>query len=299
MAAAHPETLNVVQLSDLHFSVAPGGYMLRDTAETFAAVAAQVAEDRPDLVVVTGDIANEGHPDEYAMAGAALEALDVPVYCLPGNHDLVDNLHAHLPRPGVVVQRTMQVGDWFFLFGDSNAEGVEYDATRGWVDLEDRVHLANGGLTPPELSWLQRQLSGASASHAMLWLHHPPGAPGMFEQPEYDRQIGQLIDAAPTLRAVSAGHAHTGITTSVGDLPSYFCPSTGVSIDFEGFTLMPPGYRRFGFGADGSVTTAVVWLEDERWSERTVLPEWATQYLAGQLSDDELRARQGESPADL
>jgi len=96
MAAAHPETLNVVQLSDLHFSVAPGGYMLRDTAETFAAVAAQVAEDRPDLVVVTGDIANEGHPDEYAMAGAALEALDwmQPVVAVAGEGATEPNLAA-------------------------------------------------------------------------------------------------------------------------------------------------------------------------------------------------------------
>jgi 3',5'-cyclic AMP phosphodiesterase CpdA len=46
------------------------------------------------VVIVTGDIANEGHPEEYEMAGAALAELAVPVYCLAGNHDRADVLNA-------------------------------------------------------------------------------------------------------------------------------------------------------------------------------------------------------------
>ena len=303
MATTSPDPIRVVQLSDLHFSSAPGGYMsrepggrpLRDTAETFAAVAAHVLEDPPDLVVVTGDIANEGHPDEYEMAGAALAGLGLPVYCLPGNHDAVDALHAHLPRPGIVVQRSMRLGEWLWLFGDSNAGGLEFDPVDGWSDVEDRVHLANGSLTDHELSWLTRQLDRSGAQHAMLWLHHPPGAPGMFEQPDYDAQVEQLVGLRTPLRAISAGHVHTGITTDIRGVPSHFCPSTGVSIDFEGLTLMPPGYRRFEFAADGSFSSEVVWLDDPRWSDRWELPEFAAQYLAGLLSAEELQQRLAES----
>lgn len=294
MATTSPNPLQVVQLSDLHFSTAPGGYMLRDTAETFAAVAAQVIADAPDLVVVTGDIANEGKPDEYAMAGAALSGLGLPVYCLPGNHDRVDAFHAYLPRPGIVAQRTLNVGNWLFLFGDSNAEGMVYDEADGWLDLDDRTDLANGGLTDHEFAWLRRQLDESAQTQAMLWIHHPPAGPGMFEQPGYDAQISELISHESPLLAIAAGHAHTGVTTEIGDLPSYFCPSTGVSIDFEAVTLMPPGYRRFEFAADGQITTEVVWLEDPRWSERFELPEWAAQYLAGQIGDKELKAHMDE-----
>jgi Icc protein len=241
--------------------------------------------------VVTGDIANEGKPDEYELAGAALEALGLPVYCLPGNHDFVDALHAHLPRPGIVVQRTMRIGDWLFLFGDSNAGGVSYYDSHGWLDLPDRVEQAKGSLTEHEVSWLRRQLEQGSAPHGMLWLHHPPGAPGFFEQPAYDAQIAELTGTVTPLRAVAAGHAHTGVTTKVNGMPSFFCPSTGVCVDFEALTLLPPGYRRYEFRADGTIGAEVVWLEDDRWSDRWKLPEWAAEYLAGKITDEEMKAR--------
>ena len=291
MAPVGDGPVRVVQLSDLHFSTAPGGYMLRDTAETFAAVADHVLADPPDLVVVTGDIANEGKADEYELAGAALADLGLPVYCLAGNHDFVDALHAHLPRPGVVVPRTLRLGEWLFLFGDSNAGGVAYADDDGWLDLPDRVERAKGSLTGHEVSWLRRQLEVARAPHGMLWLHHPPGAPEFFEQPEYDAQIGELTASTTPLRAVAAGHAHTGVTMEVAGVPSYLCPSTGVSVDFEAMTLLPPGYRRFEFGADGSIDAEVVWVEDERWSDRWKLPTWAAEYLAGRLSEEEMRER--------
>ncbi len=283
--------LRVVQLSDLHFNTSPGEYDWRDTGDTFAAVAAHAMAEPPDMVVVTGDIANQGNPAEYEMAGAALADLGVPVYCLPGNHDSVDSLHAHLPRPGITVQPTLRVRDWLFLFGDSNAGGVTFDERRGWIDTPDRIHKAKGSLTSHELSWLERQLDAASADHAMLWIHHPPGSAKYFEEPGYDDQIRGLAEGAPGLRAVAAGHAHTGITVQIGPIPSQLCPSTGLSVDFEAMTLMPPGYRRFAFWPDGRIDTELVWLDDDRWSDRFQLPPIAAEYLAGRVTREEMNAR--------
>ncbi len=287
--------LRVVQLSDLHFSTAPGGYGLRDTSETFAAIAADVRNDPPDLVVVTGDIANEGRPEEYELAGAALEALDVPVFCLSGNHDFTDAFHAHLPRPGIVAVRSLRIGEWLFLFGDSNDGGLVFDPSDGWVDHPDRMELARGGIHDHELAWLRRQLELGAAAHAMLWLHHPPAAPGMFTQLEFDAQITALCDTttstATPLRAIGAGHVHTGVEGVIADVPVFFCPSTGVCIDFEASRLMPPGYRRYEFRADGSIGAEVVWLDDERWNERWPLPDWAVEYLSGRLSEEEMNER--------
>ncbi len=206
---------------------------MRDTSESFAAVAADVLRDPPDVFVVTGDIANEGKADEYELAGTALAELGVPVYCLPGNHDFVDPLHAHLPRPGVVVQRSMRIGEWLFLFGDTNKDGVRFDPTDGWIDLPDRAHRANGGIHSHELAWLRRQLDVGSAAHAMLWVHHPPSSPGMFARPEYDAQFAAFAGSTTPLRAVSAGHLHTGVERTVAEVPLYLCPSTGLCLDFE------------------------------------------------------------------
>lgn len=293
-----PDPIRVVQLSDLHFSTAPGGYPMRDTAESFAAVAADVMRDPPDMVLVTGDIANEGRAGEYELAGAALESLGVPVYCVPGNHDFADPLHTHLPRPGVVVQRSMRVGEWLFLFGDSNDDGMAFDADDGWVDLPDRMHLAEGGIHSHELAWLRRQLDVGAAAHAMLWIHHPPASTGMFARPDYDAKLATLAGAVTPLRGIAAGHLHTGIEQTLADMPVYLCPSTGLSLDFVETRIMPPGYRRYAFHADGSVDAEVVWLDDERWNKRWKLPDWAMEYLAGRMTEAEMNERRAAMLAD-
>ncbi len=166
--------LRVAQLSDLHISTSAGGYQWRDTTESFAAVAEHVMEDPPDMLVITGDIADQGRPEEYEQVGLALAGFDRPVYCLPGNHDRTDAFHAHLPRPGVLAQPAMRVGDWQFLFGDSNLGGRTLEPQHGWVDTPDRIHDANGSLTDNEYTRLESQLTVSGAEHSMLWLHHPP-----------------------------------------------------------------------------------------------------------------------------
>ena len=42
---------------------------------------------RPDVVLVTGDCVDDGHPDEYALFQKLVRPLPMPVYVVPGNHD--------------------------------------------------------------------------------------------------------------------------------------------------------------------------------------------------------------------
>ncbi len=286
--------LRVAQLSDLHISTSAGGYQWRNTTESFAAVAEHVMEDPPDMLVITGDIADQGRPEEYEQVGLALAGFDRPVYCLPGNHDRTDAFHAHLPRPGVLAQPAMRVGDWQFLFGDSNLGGRTLEPQHGWVDTPDRIHDANGSLTDNEYTRLESQLTVPGAEHSMLWLHHPPGSSRFFEEPAYDEQIRGLLEGT-TVRAVAAGHAHTGITVEIGGIPSHLCPSTGLSVDFEAMTVMPPGYRRYEFWPDGTINTEVVWVEDERWSKRHRFPPVVAEYLAGRATSEDVQASLGVS----
>ena len=92
--------VTITQFSDTHFS-RPGnrshagfGY---DTDEAWLASTSLAFADPTDLTVVTGDVADHGEADEYAVAVERLSTIPTPVNVLPGNHDFHIPLTATIP----------------------------------------------------------------------------------------------------------------------------------------------------------------------------------------------------------
>ncbi len=80
----------IAHLSDPH--VRPDGVLYQGVVDSNAQFAAAIAhvnalDPRPDLVLLSGDLVDHGHADEYAMLARLLAPLDVPVLAIPGNHD--------------------------------------------------------------------------------------------------------------------------------------------------------------------------------------------------------------------
>jgi Icc-related predicted phosphoesterase len=74
--------LRVAHLSDLHIG------KHRDSAARLAELVAELNRMAPDLVVVTGDVADNGERGaRLAEAAALLARLEAPVVVVPGNHD--------------------------------------------------------------------------------------------------------------------------------------------------------------------------------------------------------------------
>lgn len=72
--------IRLFHISDLHF-----GLEDRHALDWFTAC---IAEDRPDAVMITGDLTMRARSREFAAACAWIEALNVPVTVEVGNHDL-------------------------------------------------------------------------------------------------------------------------------------------------------------------------------------------------------------------
>ena len=72
--------MRICHLSDLHF-----GRHERQLAE---GLADDLKEQRPDLVVVSGDFTQVGSEREFRAARAFLDTLQTPVFAVPGNHDV-------------------------------------------------------------------------------------------------------------------------------------------------------------------------------------------------------------------
>ena len=70
----------LLQVSDPHFGT--------EQAPVVEALVAFAARQRPDVVVLSGDITQRARPAEFRAARAFADRLGAPVLAIPGNHDI-------------------------------------------------------------------------------------------------------------------------------------------------------------------------------------------------------------------
>ncbi|WP_345794230.1 metallophosphoesterase [Thauera sp. JM12B12] len=70
----------LLHLSDTHFGT--------ERAQVIEALLALAARERPDLVVLSGDITQRARPAQFRAARAFVERLGAPLLAIPGNHDI-------------------------------------------------------------------------------------------------------------------------------------------------------------------------------------------------------------------
>ncbi len=82
----------LLQISDPHFGT--------EQAPVVEALAVLAHQQRPSLVVLSGDITQRARPRQFSAARAFVSRLAVPVLAVPGNHDIpLFNLWARLRCP--------------------------------------------------------------------------------------------------------------------------------------------------------------------------------------------------------
>ena len=288
-------TTQIVQLSDTHF-IEPGapseGSYGNDIGEAFEAVAAAMAAlPAPDLVVVTGDVADHGRVEQYRIAAEALASLPAPVNAVPGNHDNDVEFTVGMGRADVGTSRAMVAGDWLHLFVDSN-RGVMVEAADGRLvdpDGGERLH-RNGALGSAESAWVEAMCDATTADHVFVWVHHPPAStlPMQVDEP-YTDEWRALLPRCPAIRGIAAGHTHVPDHYDFEGIPVFVAPSLKGNFDLVEEVNLPPGFRSFEFGDDGSVASQLHLVDDDRWP-RTRLPRSLLALLRAEMTFAEFEA---------
>jgi Icc protein len=196
--------LVIAHVSDTHF----GNEVCDPQPRTDAVMDHLLAMDpRPDVLVVTGDVADHGLPGEYAEARAWLDRWDGPAAVLPGNHDVREAFVAGL---GIGTRLVVEVAGSRFVMLDSL---VDADAT-GRRD--------EGRLGPDQLAWLDSVLADGDRP-AYVCLHHPPTTIGL-ELMDPIRLVdgdalADVLGRHPHVVATLVGHAHTMAATTYAGRP--------------------------------------------------------------------------------
>ncbi|MCX8003546.1 MAG: phosphodiesterase [Burkholderiaceae bacterium] len=237
----------LAQISDLHikagralaYGVVDTATMLERCVQTLLAL-----PQRPDAVVVTGDLVDAGRPDEYGLLRELLAPLTrcLPVYLLPGNHDDRAALRAAFPDHDYLrqwepfVQYAIEEHPLRLLALDTVVPGE-----------------AGGALCGQRLAWLERALA-VSDRPTVVALHHPPFATGIGHM---DRlaladapRLAAMLRRHPHVVRVIAGHLHRPIMCAFGGTVASVCPSPAhqVALDLSTeapayFVLEPPAFH--------------------------------------------------------
>ena len=226
----------IAQLSDPHIRAEGELYQgVVDSNRMFAEALAHVhaLDRRPDLLVLTGDLVDEGRTDEYRMARRLLSASRIPFLVMPGNHDHRENFraafggdHAYLPKAGplhwCVDDHAVRI-----IGLDSCVVGKHH----GHIDAEG-------------LAWLARTLARDTVKPTVLMLHHPPFMSGIPYMDAYRcmeaQPLEDVVRSAPNVELVLCGHVHRTMLRRWGGTVICSCPSSTTEIDLQLRADAPP-----------------------------------------------------------
>jgi Icc protein len=253
-------TVKLAQITDTH--------LLSDREATMRGVAtwhslrrvlACVADQQPDAILLTGDLAHEGDPDAYDLLYDLVSALNIPAYWLPGNHDRPEVARDRLNRAPFVTADQVTLGGWNLILLDSTLATATY---------------GEGAISPDRLQRLRTQLDATDRPTAIALHHHP-----IPMQIDWLDTIGvtnasdllaQLEPSAPStpveqakqspVKLVLFGHTHLEFTGDRHGIQFYGTPSTCTQVLRDDATEMDkrPGFRWLELYPDGSHHSQVI-----------------------------------------
>ena len=205
-----------------------------------------------DLVAMTGDLIQDDSRAAYDRFRELMSGLDLPVYCVPGNHDIRELMRDAVSQEPFHYCASVQVNNWLITGIDS------------CVDDD-----AGGRVDDAELDRLAGILAGTSAEHVMVCLHHPPLPVGSTWLDQVGLRNGEeflrTIARPGNVRIAIFGHVHQAFDGRHESIRIVGTPSTcrQFTVGSGEFALddNPPAYRRISLHADGSVEDELIWVK--------------------------------------
>ena len=251
--------IRVVQISDSHLFADPARKLLGiNTEESLGWVVEQVQQEQknPQLILATGDIAQDASVAAYERFKQHLAPLKAPIYWLPGNHDHVNVMAQAVNNPKHLSPCMIEQGVWRIILLDSAVPGEVW-----------------GQLVQSQLDFLHQSLENSKNYHVMICLHHHPVLMGSGWIDEIglknSAEFFSLTDAHSCVKAIVWGHVHQAFHQERKGVQLFATPSTCIQFkpNSDRFSLEGyPGYRWFDLFDDGTLHSEVSRINPPYWN---------------------------------
>jgi Icc protein len=241
--------LRIVQISDTHLFGDPARELLGvNTQSSFESLLSILHTEKPEMILLTGDLSQDGSADSYLRLADAMNLFQVPIYCIPGNHDDSIAMAKIYPRGHVSVQRQILVPGWQIIMLDSQ-----------------KVGSVEGYLSQEQLTFLQHCLESKPELRAIIVMHHQPIAVGST----WLDKIGvtnasafwDLISHYSNANTILFGHVHQLFEGEKNGVKLFSSPSTCIQFkthsDKFALEKLAPAYRWLDLYSNGEIKTGV------------------------------------------
>lgn len=252
LPVARGANIRILQITDTHLFAGEDETLLGvNTLRSYSAVlkAVQAEQRHFDLVVATGDLAQDHSPQAYRHFATRIARLPAPCVWLPGNHDFQPAMVDVLAECGISCAKQVLIGDeWQLLLLDSQVYGVPH-----------------GELSDYQLEWLAQALAGQPERHTLLLLHHHPFPSGCIWLDQHSlrnaHMLAEVLQSHQRVKTLLCGHIHQELDVDWLGRRVLATPSTCVQFKphCTNFTIdtLGPGWRYLDLLPGGAVQTEV------------------------------------------
>lgn len=244
--------IRILQITDTHLFAGEHETLLGvNTYRSYHSVlnAIQAQQYAFDLVVATGDLAQDHSLEAYRHFSRGIRQLSAPCVWLPGNHDFQPAMFDTLDEEGIEPSKHVLLGDkWQIILLDSQVFGVPH-----------------GELSDYQLDWLERSLQSQPDRFTLLLLHHHPHPSGCNWLDQHSlrnaHNLAAVLDRYPLVNTVLCGHIHQELDLEWHGKRLLATPSTCVQFKphCTNFAIddVAPGWRYLDLMPDGRLETEV------------------------------------------
>lgn len=227
----------IAQVSDIHISDSPHALIgVVDNSAVFATTVAELnaMKPRPDIVLLTGDLVNDGTVADYQVFRALLKKLEIPFRMIPGNHD------NHTEMVQVLGDLDNMGEEGAYIQHDVD----EYPVRLIGLDTTMEGH-HSGELCDQRIAWLSDRLDENTGKPTAIFMHHPPFDTGIWWMDGIGITRGvkafeQLLEQHQQVKAVYCGHVHRLIQSTLGGVPVFVARGLDMAVAFDLGHEAPP-----------------------------------------------------------
>ncbi len=252
-------SLTIVQASDLH--ICKDGKFAYEVSDTLKGLKHFTRHIKKftfpiDLLVISGDLSDDGTISSYEIIKKSLSELTIPYYIIPGNHDNKKNMASvfseHKYLNNYIDNRI------FHSFIIDNIKIILLDSVSPGGP--------HGSLTEGILKQLEIELD--SNINSLVFLHQPPFPSGigfMDNQSYLNRErLLNILSKAENLLLVGCGHIHRAMLSRKGGVNFSLAPSIAMQLDLDlndtapgDFVLETPGYLIHRISLNSSIAPEI------------------------------------------